>query len=111
MKMIVHLDENMFCLVESGVKDVEARVNDLKRRKLKIGDKLIFLKRPENDEKIERRVKALDYYDTFADLVNYYEMERLYFKECSKEKYVEEMKRFYSLEEVKNYGVVAITFE
>lgn len=50
--MIVHLDEEMFKLVESGIKNVEVRVNDEKRRKLKVGDKLIFLKRPKEDERI-----------------------------------------------------------
>ena len=46
MEMIVHLHPEVFEIVKSGVKDVEARVYDEKRRKLKIGDTLVFLKRP-----------------------------------------------------------------
>ena len=36
MEMIVHLHPEVFEIVKSGVKDVEARVYDEKRRKLKI---------------------------------------------------------------------------
>lgn len=108
--MIVHLDEDVFRLVESGIKDVEVRVNDLKRRRLKVGDKLIFLKRPAEEEKIEKTVKKLDYYKDFSDLVNHYEMERLYKAGCCKKDYLLFMSRFYTVAEQKKYGVVAITF-
>ena len=48
--MVIHLDSDVFDIVKNGKKDVEVKVNDLKRRKLNVGDTLIFLKRP-NDEK------------------------------------------------------------
>lgn len=108
--MIVHLDEDIFRLVKAGIKDVEARVNDAKRRKLKVGDKLIFLKRPNEDEKIEKIVKKLDYYNNFSELVEHYQMERLYLEDCNKEEYLQLMSRFYSAEEQEKDGVVAITF-
>ncbi len=53
VEMIVHLDADIFEVVKNGTKCIEDRVNDEKRRKLKIGDKLIFLKRPDDIEKIE----------------------------------------------------------
>lgn len=108
--MIVHLDEEMFKLVESGIKNVEVRVNDEKRRKLKVGDKLIFLKMPNGDERIEKFVKKLEYYNNFSELVEHYEMKRLYLDSCTKEEYLKFMSRFYSAEEIKNDGIVAITF-
>lgn len=108
--MIVHLDEDIFRLVKAGIKDVEARVNDAKRRKLKVGDKLIFLKRPNEDEKIEKIVKKLDYYNNFSELVEHYQMKRLYLEDCNKEEYLQLMSRFYSAEEQEKDGVVAITF-
>ena len=33
MEMIVHLDEDIFEVVQKGIKNVEVRVNDEKRRK------------------------------------------------------------------------------
>jgi ASC-1-like (ASCH) protein len=38
-------------------------------------------------------------------------MERIYLKEYTKEQYLEEMKRFYTMEEQRDNGVVAIIFE
>ena len=43
MEMFIHLDSDIFDLVKNGKKDVEVRLNDPKRRNLKVGDTLIFL--------------------------------------------------------------------
>ena len=51
--MIIHLDEDIFEVVKYGTKNVEVRVNDEKRRKLKVGDIITFLKRPDDIEKID----------------------------------------------------------
>lgn len=111
MEMKVHLHPDVFEIVDKGVKDIEVRVNDLKRRKLSVGDTLIFLKRPDEVESLERKVKALEYYDSFEELVEHYDMERIYLKEYTKEYYLMEMRRFYTEEEEKEWGVVAIIFE
>ena len=111
MEMIVHLDSDVFDIVKNGKKDIEVRINDSKRRKLKVGDTLIFLKRPNNDEEIRSIVCALDYYDTFDSLADNYEMERIYFPSYTKEMWLNLMKRFYTKEEQKEWGVVAITFK
>lgn len=111
MEMTVHLEKEMFKLVESGIKDVEVRVNDEKRKKLKVGDKIIFLERPNEEKRLEKTVEALEYYDNLSELVEHYKMKSLYYEDCTKEKYIEDMEKFYTLEEIKNYGVVAITFE
>ena len=60
--MIIHLDEDIFEIVKNETKIVEARVNDEKRRKLKIGDKITFLKRPDDIQKIDAMIKDLKYY-------------------------------------------------
>ena len=63
MEMIIHLDADVFETVDKGFKNVEGRVNDEKRQKLKVGDKLIFLKRPDDKEKVEAIVEELAYYN------------------------------------------------
>lgn len=110
MEMIVHLDEDVFEIVRKGIKDVEVRVNDEKRRQLKEGATLVFLKRPLDDEEIRVKVTKLDYYDNFLELVKHYEMKRLYLESYTKEMWLSEMKRFYTDEEQAKYGVVAINF-
>lgn len=111
MEMTVHLHPDVFEIVKQGQKDIEVRVNDEKRRKLKVGDTLIFLKRPLEEESIVRTVKELQYYHSFEELVNHYEMRRIYLEGHTRELYLQEMARFYTEEEVREYGVVAIFFE
>ena len=111
MEMTIHLHKEVFDIVREGVKDVEIRVNDLKRRKLNVGDTLIFINRGDEDEKIKAKVTALVHFNDFAEVLDYYKMERLYLKETTKEEYLELMSKFYSDEEVKKYGVVAIEFD
>lgn len=111
MEMKVHLHPDVFEIVKKGKKDVEVRVNDEKRRKLNVGDTIIFLKRPLEDESIIKTVKSLEYYDNFKELVEHYEMERIYLEGYTKEMYLKEMARFYTEEEQDKYGVVAIIFE
>ena len=62
MEMKFHLHPDVFEIVKTGIKDIEVRINDEKRRKLHVGDTLIFLKRPLDDDVIVKKVKALEYY-------------------------------------------------
>lgn len=110
MEMVVHLHKDVFDIVKNGVKDVEIRVNDLKRRKLNVGDTLIFINRGDENEIINAKVDKLLLFNDFTEVINYYKMEKIYLKETTKEEYLELMSKFYSDDEVKKYGVVAIEF-
>jgi len=111
MEMIFHLDSDIFDIVSSKDKDVEIRLNDEKRRKLNIGDTLLFLKRPDDKESIKAVITNLVYFNSFQEVVNYYDMKRIYLDNTSSEDYINLMKRFYNDEEVEKYGVVAIEFK
>ncbi len=71
MEMIVHLHQEVFDIVLNKIKDVEVRVNDLKRRNLNIGDTLIFLKRSEEKDQIKAKVVNLVYFNNFKEVVNH----------------------------------------
>ena len=111
MEMIVHLHSDVYEIVKAGTKNIEVRINDEKRRKLQVGDTLIFLKRPDEIESIKARVIGLEYYKNFEELVEHYDMEQLYLKSYTKNHFLKELSRFYSKEEQDEYGVVAILFE
>ena len=111
MEMKFHLHSDVFDIVKNGTKNVEVRLNDEKRRQLSIGDTLIFLRRPNDDEEIYATVTNLKYYNNFSELVDNYEMNRLYLSNYTKEMFLNELLRFYPIEEQNNYGVVAIEFE
>ena len=109
--MKVHLHPEVFDIVMNGVKDVEIRVNDEKRRQLKVGDTLLFVKRPDDLESVRAVVKNLVYFSSFEEVMDAYEMKRIYLENTTREEYLQLMKKFYSDEEVKKNGVVAIEFQ
>ena len=109
--MNCHLDPDIFYLVKDGVKNVEIRLLDEKRKKLKVGDKIIFYKRPDEVETVSGTVTKLVNYTSFSDVVNDIDMEKIYIKDTSKEDYIKLMRRFYSEDEEKSLGVLAIYFK
>ncbi len=109
--MLIHLDEDIFEVVKNGTKKVEMRLYDEKRQKLKKGDIITFLKRPDDKEKINAVIENLSYYDRFEDLINDYPIEELYLKNYSKDDLLNLLRRFYSEEDEKIYGTVAISFK
>ena len=111
MEMIVHLHPEVFDIVLNKDKDVEIRVNDEKRRKLNIGDTLVFLNRSNEEEQIKATITNLVYFNNFLEVADYYDMKRIYLEDTTKEEYINLMKKFYSDEEVEKYGVVAIEFK
>ena len=109
--MNIHLDEDIFEVVKNGTKTVEVRVNDEKRRKLKVKDKITFLKRPDEIEKIDAVIENLTYYKNFEELVKDYKIEELYLSNFTKKEFLDLLKRFYRDDEINKYGVVAIRFK
>ena len=110
MEMEVHLADDIFEVVKTGTKTVEVRVNDEKRRKLHVGDKLVFLRRSNEEDKIKAIVEDLKYYSNFNDLIKHYSIEEVYLPGYTKEYFIELLKRFYTNEQQEKYGVVAIRF-
>ncbi len=109
--MQIHLDPEIFELVKNGTKNVEARVNDEKRRKIQIGDKIEVLKRPEELESLWVRVTNLVQCANFEEITAKYSIERLYSSNYTKEEYLALFPKFYTKEEIDKYGTVAIEFE
>lgn len=109
--MQIHLHPEIFDQVAHGVKTVEARVNDEKRQKLKIGDIITVLKRPDEIETLSVRVTGLKYFKNFTELADSYSMEQLYSPNFTKEQYLALFSNFYSDAEIAKFGTVAIEFE
>ena len=107
----LRLDEDIFNVVKDGTKCVECRLYDEKRREIKVGEQLDFIKRPLMEDRINTKVIGLKVYSNFDELVNDYDMSELYLPEFSKEDFLVLLERFYSKEEQEKYGVVAIRFE
>lgn len=106
----MRLHEEPFTMIENGMKDIEYRLNDEKRSKIKIGDTITFYKRPLEKDIIKVEVIDLKYYK------NLLEMFTATFERDFKDRYanpqaVVDDTPYYTKEEVEKYGCVAIYFK
>ena len=104
------LNEKYFEYIKRGTKRIELRLNDEKRKLIKIGDKIRFLKLPKLDEYIDVTVEDLIKYDNFKEF-NKYPIEILASKEMSNEELMKDLEKFYSKKEQEKYGVLGIKFK
>lgn len=106
----MRLQSEPFDMIKEGVKDIEYRLNDEKRQKIQVGDTITFSKLPEKIEKIKVKVTELKYYKTLL------EMYTATFDKDFKDTYdspqaVVDDTPYYTDEEVKKYGCLAIYFK
>jgi len=104
----LRMDEKYFDLIKSGKKTYELRMNDDKRKMMKIGDEICFVKRPDLKEYFYKKIRGLHYYKTLEEMVENIDVKLMGFD--SKEEVIDVMNKFYS-EELKTLDVVAIEIE
>ena len=105
----MHLEKEIFDLVNNNIKDIEIRLNDEKRKKLKIGD-IINITSRENNKNIYVKIINLEYFYSFKDCINNYDLKRLYNDKITSNEFLDLLYKFYTKEDESKYGVVAITF-
>ena len=64
--MLIHLDNEWSLKIKNGIKTIELRLYDEKRRKLNIGDIILFENRKDN-EQIKCRVVKLHLFKNFKE--------------------------------------------
>jgi ASC-1-like (ASCH) protein len=96
----MRLHASPFERIKSGSKHLEARLNDAKRKQIKVGDTVVFLKRPDCVEKMTVRVTERHENRSFKSL-----FEKLEYQSKSN------MRDYYSAEDEAKYGVVGFRFE
>ena len=100
------LNNEPFNLIKSGSKTIELRLNDEKRRKLAVGDKIEFINKDTN-EKIMTEVIKLHNYPSFEELYKHFDKATLGYSEGAKAE-PSDMNKYYSEEEQNKYGVLGI---
>lgn len=105
------LQPEYFNYILNGTKRIEIRLNDEKRQKIKLGDKIKFLKEPDLTDAFETKVIGLLRYNTFEDMFKDYDISILSDKEMTKEELLSVLEKFYSKEEQQQYGVLGIRIE
>ncbi|GAA0337898.1 ASCH domain-containing protein [Bacillus carboniphilus] len=97
-----------FQSIKDGKKKVEVRLNDEKRRQIKVGDFIEFIKVPEQDESLKVRVMELRIYDTFKEMYEDIPFEAFDCEGWSMEEMVEGTYQIYTREQEKQWGTLAI---
>ena len=105
----MNLNNSPFYSIKSGHKTVERRLYDEKRSLIKIGDEIEFCHR-ENGEKMLTRVCNLAKFKDFAELYEHYDKGNLGYSE-NEIADPHHMSRYYSDEDIRLYGVLAIEVE
>lgn len=111
MEHKMKLQPKYFDCMLNGTKRIEVRLNDEKRRLIKIGDIITFYKMPDEKESFSVKVIDLLHYDSFEDLLNDYDISLVADKNDSKENLLNILSEFYSEEEQEKYGVLGIKID
>ena len=109
MTHTMRLAPEPFDMIRRGEKKIELRLYDEKRRKVRIGDTIIFVNTENTSDTLETRVTDLYIFDSFEELYS-----KLPLTECG---YTlsdigtaspKDMNVYYSEEQQRKYGVVGI---
>ncbi|MGO4936646.1 ASCH domain-containing protein [Fundicoccus sp. Sow4_H7] len=109
MQHTMGLFESSFKSIKSGKKTVEVRLNDEKRRKISIGDSIIFTKVPKSNENLTVEVVELREFTTFKEMY-----ERIPAKDFDTvgdpiDLMVQQTYEIYSANQENEWGTLAIT--
>lgn len=105
------LQAKYYNYILNGTKKIELRLNDEKRSKIKIGDKIKFLKEPELSEYFYVTVTGLLNYNNFDNLFSDFPIEVLADNSMNKEELKYVLEEFYTKEKQRQYGVLGIKIE
>ena len=96
-----------FYRVKNGTKRVELRLLDEKRKKIRVGDSIVFTHTENNDEKIFARVIGLHAYSDFDGVTADFFRSEMGFADRTG-RVGDIMREYYSDEDVRKYGALAI---
>lgn len=99
-----------FDYIKYGNKRIEIRLNDEKRKNLKINDIIIFEKL-EDTEYLKTKIVNIYKYDSFSDLINDFDIKLLADVSITKEQLLKILNEIYEKEKQDKYGVLAIEIE
>ena len=108
----MRLDAAPFAMIASGAKTIELRLYDEKRRQISIGDIIRFCDNSDPSRILVTKVKRLDVFDSFEALYEALPLTECgYTAETVRTASPDDMRKYYSAEQERKYGVVGIKIE
>ena len=111
MNYEMKLQPKYYNFIINGTKRIELRLFDEKRKQIKIGDTIKFMKEQEPNEFFYAKVVALLRYKTFEDMFSDFDISILASKSMSKNELIKDLEKFYTKEKQSKYGVLGIKIE
>lgn len=102
------LQDEAFGRMQQGVKRLELRLCDEKRRLLSLGDEIEFVRMSDPADRIRVKIIGLLRYETFAELIEDLPAEFLGYEETEKDYLKTSMYEYYTPEDEALYGVLGI---
>ena len=105
----MHLDHPAYGRMEDGLKTLELRLNDPKRREIQVGDIICFEGFEEDNEYLHMEVKELLPFPSFKELYAALPLSEMgYSPEEEKDASPADMDKYYTPEQQARWGVLAI---
>ena len=106
------LNPRPFSLIQSGMKTIELRLLDKKRKAISVGDTLVFSNTQDESVTLSCTVKKLHVFKNFEDLYQALPLEKCgYLPQELSTASAKDMEEYYSLDEQSRYGVVGIEIQ
>lgn len=106
MKHVMKLAPVPFEKIKNGTKTIESRLYDEKRRQIKIGDSIEFVRSDDEGNRVTATVLALNRFKNFEGLLSAFPAAD--FGGDSKNDLIAELRQFYSPEDEEKFGVIGI---
>ena len=100
-----------FNKIRSGEKIYEIRLNDEKRKTIKVGNYIVFKKEPQLVDQITCKVSDLIIFDSFKTMIETLPPALVGFENMSNTEIIDIYHQFYTEADEKHYGVLAIKVE
>ena len=101
-----------FHLIATGVKTIELRLYDEKRKSIRIGDTITFSNTKNTELQLNTIVKEIHVFPTFTELYNTLPLDKCgYLPEELSTAVPKDMEVYYSIEKQKEFSVVGIELE
>jgi ASC-1-like (ASCH) protein len=105
--IVMRLDRKPFDLVKAEKKIWEIRLNDEKRQGISVGDTIVFMRRPELEERCEVQVVEKIFFSDMQRLLNAIPRSEFGCEGISELEYIQGFLAHYRPEEVVRFGIVA----
>lgn len=109
--IIMKLQPEYFNKIKAGTKTYEIRLNDEKRRNIKVGDNIIFKNNDNPLEGVIVKVVDLKRFDNFLEMAQILSLESIGCENMNAGQVDRLYHKFYSKEDEKTYGVLAIKIQ